>query len=61
MPFTLPPDVAYRPVAVDGAGALGRRIASVYVAGGTDVYIHDVSSDQREACIQFVADSVDSC
>src|SRR5215211_776771 len=60
MPFTLPPDVAYRPVAVDGAGALGRRIASVYVAGGTDVHIHDVSSDQLEACIQFVADSVDN-
>jgi len=59
MPFTLPRDVSDRPVAVDGGGALGRRIASVYVAGGTDVHLHDVSSDQLEACIQFVADSVD--
>lgn len=59
MPFAFPSDVSHRPVAVDGAGALGRRIASVYVAGGTDVHIHDVSSDQLEACIQFVADSVD--
>src|SRR5215216_1293966 len=59
MPVTFPSDVSHRPVAVDGAGALGRRIASVYVAGGTDVHIHDVSSDQLEACIQFVADSVD--
>jgi 3-hydroxybutyryl-CoA dehydrogenase len=59
MPFSLGPDVAQRPVAIVGAGTLGRRIASVYVAGGTDVHVHDVSSDQLEACLRSVTDSVD--
>jgi 3-hydroxybutyryl-CoA dehydrogenase len=59
MPFTLGPDIAQRPVAIVGAGTLGRRIASVYVAGGTDVHVHDVSPEQLEACLRFVADSVD--
>src|SRR5215218_2771451 len=59
MPFTLPRDVSDRPVAVDGGGALGRRIASVYVAGGTDVHLHDVFSDQLEAALRFVEDALD--
>jgi hypothetical protein len=32
--FTLPADVDQRPVVTDGAGTLGRQIASVYAAGG---------------------------
>jgi 3-hydroxybutyryl-CoA dehydrogenase len=59
MTFVLPPDVGQRPVTIDGAGTLGRRIAAVYVAGGTDVHVHDVSSDQLEACRQFVSENVD--
>jgi 3-hydroxyacyl-CoA dehydrogenase len=45
MSYTLPSDVDDRPIAIDGAGTLGRRIAS-YAAGGTDVRIFDVS-DRR--------------
>jgi 3-hydroxyacyl-CoA dehydrogenase len=30
-------DVDERRVVIDGAGTLGRRIAAVYVAGGSDV------------------------
>ena len=59
MPYTLPADVDQRPVAIDGAGTLGRRIAAVYAAGGTDVRIFDVSADQREAARAYVADHVD--
>jgi hypothetical protein len=33
MAYTLPEDVDRRPVAIDGAGTLGRRIAAVYAAG----------------------------
>lgn len=59
MTFTLPRDVGQRPVTIVGAGTLGRRIAAVYVAGGTDVRVHDVSADQLEACRRSVADDVD--
>jgi 3-hydroxybutyryl-CoA dehydrogenase len=59
MTFILPPDVGQRPVTIDGAGILGRRIAAVYVAGGTDVHIHDVSIDQLEACRRFVSANMD--
>jgi len=59
MPFAFPPDLRQRPVAVTGAGTLGSRIAAVYVAGGTDVRIHDVSSEQREACARFVAENTE--
>ena len=37
MAYTLPDDVDRRPVTIDGAGTLGRRIAAVYAAGGSDV------------------------
>src|SRR5262245_24102002 len=59
MVFTLPSDVRDRPVAGVGAGTLGRRIASVYVAGGTDVRLHDVSEAQLYACVRSVAETVD--
>ncbi len=36
MPYVPPADVDERPVVIDGAGTLGRRIASVYVDGGSD-------------------------
>jgi 3-hydroxybutyryl-CoA dehydrogenase len=34
MSYKLAADVDDRPIAIDGAGTLGRRIASVYAAGG---------------------------
>jgi 3-hydroxybutyryl-CoA dehydrogenase len=58
MVFTLPADVDQRPVVIDGAGTLGRRIASVYAAGGSDVRIFDLSADQREAARDYVEEHV---
>jgi 3-hydroxybutyryl-CoA dehydrogenase len=54
MSYTLPSDVDERHVAIDGAGTLGQRIATVYAAGGTDVCIYDVSADQLEAARDYV-------
>ena len=48
MVFSLPADVDQRPVVIDGAGTLGRQIASVYAAGGSDVRIFDLSEEQRQ-------------
>lgn len=59
MSYTLPSDVDDRPIAIDGAGTLGRRIASVYAAAGTDVRIFDVSRAQREAARDYVIERVD--
>jgi 3-hydroxybutyryl-CoA dehydrogenase len=59
MAFRLPADVDERPVAVDGAGTLGRRIAAVYAAGGSRVRIFDPSPDQRDAAIAFCTEEVD--
>lgn len=55
MAYTLPPDVDVRPIAVDGAGTLGRQIAAVYAAGGSQVRIFDLSAEQREAAGDYVA------
>ncbi len=37
MPYTLPADVDERPVVIDGAGTLGRRIAAVYAGGASGI------------------------
>src|SRR5215207_10627811 len=54
MVFTLPADVDQRPVVIDGGGTLGRRIALVYAAGGSEVRIFDLSAEQREAARDYV-------
>src|SRR5690242_11314461 len=59
MAFTLPDDVDRRPVAIDGAGTLGRRLAAVYAAGGSDVRIFDVSAEQREAAKAYAEQGID--
>src|SRR5919206_4997485 len=59
MAYTLPDDVDRRPVAIDGAGTLGRRIATVYAAGGSDVRIFDMSAEQREAAKEYVKQHID--
>lgn len=48
MAYSIPSDVDSRPIAIDGAGTLGRRIASVYAAGGSDVRLYDLSEEQLE-------------
>jgi 3-hydroxybutyryl-CoA dehydrogenase len=54
MAYTLPEDVDSRPIAIDGAGTLGRLIATVYAGGGSDVRIFDMSAGQRAAAIDHV-------
>jgi 3-hydroxybutyryl-CoA dehydrogenase len=54
MSYALPDDVDQRPIAIDGAGTLGRRIAAVYAGGGTDVRIFDLSEEQRNAAKDYV-------
>ena len=58
MAFALPSDVDRRPVVLDGAGTLGRRIASVFAAAGSDVRIFDLSAEQREAARAYVDEHV---
>src|SRR3712207_4871407 len=58
MPYTLPADVDERPVVIDGAGTLGRRIAAVYSGGGSDVRIFDLSAEQREAARAYVEEHI---
>jgi 3-hydroxybutyryl-CoA dehydrogenase len=55
MPYSLPSDTDKRPIAIAGAGTLGRRIAAVFAAGGSDVRIFDQAPDQRQDAIDFVA------
>jgi 3-hydroxybutyryl-CoA dehydrogenase len=54
MPYTLSADVDERPISIVGAGTLGRRLALVYAAGGSDVRIFDLSAEQREAARDYV-------
>ena len=54
MSFTVPTDYANRPVAVIGAGTLGRRIALIFAAHGAQVTIYDLAKAQRDAAIGYV-------
>ena len=47
MSFTVPTDYASRPVAVIGAGTLGRRIALIFAAHGAQVTFYDLAEAQR--------------
>jgi 3-hydroxybutyryl-CoA dehydrogenase len=58
MPYVLPADVDERPIVIDGAGTLGRRIAAVYVGGGSDVPIFDLSAEQRQAARDYVEENL---
>ncbi|KAK0653100.1 hypothetical protein B0T16DRAFT_444152 [Cercophora newfieldiana] len=48
------PTIGTRPIAVLGAGVLGRRIACVFVAGGYNVRIRDPSPQARSDAIAFI-------
>jgi 3-hydroxybutyryl-CoA dehydrogenase len=50
----LPTNFAFRPVAVIGAGTLGRRIALMFAAHGAAVKIYDLAEPQRRAAVDFV-------
>ena len=49
-----------RPVAVLGAGVLGRRIACTWAAGGWDVHIRDPSAEQCTAALHYIETNIDS-
>jgi 3-hydroxybutyryl-CoA dehydrogenase len=59
MSYKFPSDVDERPVAIDGAGTLGRRIAAMYAAGGTDVRVFDLSEEQRQAAQHYASDQAE--
>jgi len=59
MGYVFPGDADRRPVAVVGAGALGRRIAAALAAGGTDVRLTDLAAEQREAARDYALASVE--
>ncbi|RZU30235.1 3-hydroxybutyryl-CoA dehydrogenase [Streptomyces sp. BK022] len=51
MTFTLPTDIDARPVAVLGAGTLGRRIALMFATRGGQVRVYDPSAEAgKQAC-----------
>jgi 3-hydroxybutyryl-CoA dehydrogenase len=56
MSVNLPTDFLSRPVAVIGAGALGRRIALMFAAHGAEVQIYDPAEHQRRAAVAYVSD-----
>lgn len=60
MNATLPSNLTERPVAVIGAGTLGRRIAAVFSAAGSAVRLVDTDAGQRDGALQYVADQVPS-
>ncbi|OJJ36279.1 hypothetical protein ASPWEDRAFT_108355 [Aspergillus wentii DTO 134E9] len=49
-----------RPVVLLGAGVLGRRIATLFLAGGFDVHIRDPSPDSLAAAADYIAAHVES-
>ncbi len=59
MTYSLPADIDSRPIAIVGAGTLGRRIATVYAGAGSDVRIFDPSPDQLREAGVFVAEQVE--
>ncbi|KFY99917.1 hypothetical protein V498_00404 [Pseudogymnoascus sp. VKM F-4517 (FW-2822)] len=55
-----PPTTAGRPVAILGAGVLGRRMALMFTAGGHDVHIRDPSTDQLSAALAYITSTLPS-
>lgn len=43
-----------RPIAVVGAGVLGRRIGCVFVAAGYKVHIHDISTEVLDSALSYI-------
>jgi 3-hydroxybutyryl-CoA dehydrogenase len=58
MSFNVPTNFASRPVAVIGAGTLGRRIALMFAAHGAEVKIYDLAEEQRRAAVNYVSQNI---
>ncbi|OOQ89885.1 putative 3-hydroxyacyl-CoA dehydrogenase, NAD binding domain [Penicillium brasilianum] len=56
--WTPPNDYESRPVAILGAGVLGRRIGCIWASAGFDVRLRDPSPQQREDGIAYIQDNV---
>ncbi|KAJ6000985.1 3-hydroxyacyl-CoA dehyrogenase [Penicillium waksmanii] len=54
------PNIGSRPLALLGAGVLGRRIACVFAAAGYNVQLRDPSADARQAALDYVAENIKS-
>ncbi|KAK1767513.1 hypothetical protein QBC33DRAFT_578263 [Phialemonium atrogriseum] len=53
------PTIGSQPVALLGAGVLGRRIACVFASAGYNVHLRDPSSDARSAALDYISKNLD--
>jgi 3-hydroxybutyryl-CoA dehydrogenase len=60
MSAILPSNIASRPVAVVGAGTLGRRIALMFATQGGQVRIFDQAADARTSAVAYVEQQLPS-
>src|SRR6201991_4743986 len=58
MTVNVPNDYSNRPIAVIGAGTLGRRIALMFAAHGAEVKINDLSEAQRDTALDYVSNNL---
>jgi len=54
--WTPPKDCKDRPVAILGAGVLGRRIAACWASGGYNVRVRDPDAKTRADCLEYAKD-----
>lgn len=55
MTYTLPADIADRPITVVGGGTLGRRIALMLSLRGAEVRVFDTSLKVARAAVEYIA------
>ena len=55
MPYTLPANIADRPITVVGGGNLGRRIALMLSLQGAEVRVYDTSLAVAKAALEYIA------
>lgn len=58
MTFTLPINITSRPVAVIGAGTLGRRIATMFATQGGVVRVFDPSQESRQSALTYASETL---
>jgi 3-hydroxybutyryl-CoA dehydrogenase len=58
MAFQLPENIATRPIAILGAGTLGRRIALMLVTRGAEVRLYDPNAEVREAGVAYAREQL---
>jgi lactate dehydrogenase-like 2-hydroxyacid dehydrogenase len=58
MKFSIPTDIDKRPIAVIGAGTLGRRIALMMSSQGGEVRLYDKVQHSREEGVKFVEETL---